>query len=157
MTRRAASVDDAQREAIGLLRQALHRFTGAERRHRRRYQRHDGLLPLGNLRALFLLMTEEEATAGALAREAALTPGGATSMIADLEAAGLVERRRDPQDRRVTWVSLTDQGRDEVATKEAQWRRSLTEAFVDVPDEDLVAASRVLERLAALFDDLTEP
>jgi MarR family transcriptional regulator, organic hydroperoxide resistance regulator len=143
---------DAQRQGLEDLRHAVQVFTAAERRLRGRYQRHGESLSYGHLRALFVLMAEQEATAGRLAREAELNPASVTAMVDQLEAQGLVERRRDVHDRRVCWISLTEQGRSEVAGKEARWRQRLADAFADTTDKDLEAASRVLERLAAVFE-----
>ena len=42
-----------------------------------------------------------------------------------------------------------------MAEQEARWRRRLAEAFADTSEADLEAASRVLERLAAVFE--TQP
>ncbi len=140
------------RPGLEQLRHAVHVFIAAERRLRGRYQRRGESLSHGHLRALFVLMEERQATAGRLAREAELNPASVTAMVDQLEAQGLVQRRRDYQDRRVCWISLTEQGRSEVAEKEARWRERLAEAFADTPDEDLKTASRVLERLAAVFE-----
>lgn len=144
-----------QREGIERLRHAMHVFIASERRLRGRYQRSGESLSQAHLRALFVLTTEHEATAGRLAREAELNSASVTAMVDQLEARGLVQRRRDGQDRRSIRVSLTDQGRSEVAEQEARWRRRLAEAFADTTDADLEAASRVLERLAAVFE--TQP
>jgi DNA-binding MarR family transcriptional regulator len=46
-----------------------------------------------------------------LARSLLLSPAGTTNRIDRLEAAGLVERRLDPDDRRSFLVRLTDAGR----------------------------------------------
>jgi DNA-binding MarR family transcriptional regulator len=51
-------------------------------------------------------------SAGELARHAELTSGAMTSRLDALEAEGLVRRLRDPDDRRVVLVELTDEGRD---------------------------------------------
>jgi DNA-binding MarR family transcriptional regulator len=137
---------------IERLRHSVHVFSAAERRLRSRYQRSSESLSHGHLRALFVLMAEREATAGRLAREAELNPASVTAMVDQLEARGLVQRRRDTHDRRVCWISLTDEGRSEVAEKEAGWSQRLAEVFTDTSDEDLETASRVIERLAAMFD-----
>jgi DNA-binding MarR family transcriptional regulator len=50
-------------------------------------------------------------TPTALARTLMLSPAGTTNRIDRLEAAGLVERRLDPDDRRSFQVRLTDAGR----------------------------------------------
>ena len=48
---------------------------------------------------------------GALCRTAMLSSGAMTNRIDRLEAAGLVERRPDPRDRRARLVALTGRGR----------------------------------------------
>jgi MarR family transcriptional regulator, organic hydroperoxide resistance regulator len=141
-----------QRQGIEQLRRAVQLFNAAERRLRGRHQRTGGSLSYGHLRALFVLTAEDEVTAGRLAREAELNPASVTAMVDQLEGRGLVTRRRDEHDRRVCWISLTDEGRSEVAETEARWSRRLAEAFADMPDEDLDTASRVIERLAAVFE-----
>jgi DNA-binding MarR family transcriptional regulator len=150
---RTASVRDGEaRPGLERLRHAVHVFTAAERRLRSRYQRRGESMSPGHLRALFVLTSERRATVGRLAREAELNPASATAMVDQLEAQGLVQRERDVRDRRVCWISLTDQGRSKVADKEARWSQLLAEAFADITDDDLEAASRVLERLAAVFE-----
>src|SRR5688572_27524247 len=47
----------------------------------------------------------------ALARVLMLSPAGMTNRVDRLEAAGLVDRRPDPADRRSSWVVLTRAGR----------------------------------------------
>jgi DNA-binding MarR family transcriptional regulator len=153
--RLATELPPDQRHGIEHLRHAVHVFIAAERRLRGRYQRGGEALSHAHLRALFVLTTEQEVTAGRLAREAELNSASVTAMVDQLEARGLVQRRRDGQDRRTCWISLTDEGRFEVAEQEARWRRQLAEAFADTTDQDLEAASRVLERLAAVFE--TQP
>lgn len=139
-------------DAVERFWQAVHTFTAAERRLRGRHQRHGESLGIGHLRAMFFLVTATQATAGRLAREAELNPASVTSMVDQLEARGLVERRRDDHDRRVSWISLTPLGRAEVADKQARWNQRLAHAFADFSDEELLTAGRVLERLAALYD-----
>lgn len=49
-------------------------------------------------------------TAGELADANLVTTGGITQRVDKLERSGLVGRQRDPQDRRVVYVDLTDRG-----------------------------------------------
>jgi MarR family transcriptional regulator, organic hydroperoxide resistance regulator len=149
---RTSPSEGATRPGLERLRHAVHVLSAAERRLRGRYQRRGESLSHGHLRALFVLIAEGEVTAGRLARDAELNPASITAMVDQLESQGLVQRRRDDQDRRVCWISLTELGQAEVADKEARWSRRLAEAFEDMPDEDLVTASLVLERLATVFD-----
>jgi DNA-binding MarR family transcriptional regulator len=133
------------------VRHAVQVFAAAERRHRRNYQQDGDSLSLNYLQALFLLLNQGEATTGQLAAAAELKPGSATTMIDQLEQRGLVTRRRDPGDGRTTLVSLTARGRREVEENETQWRQRLAMLFDDMSDADLLAASEVLQRLAALL------
>jgi DNA-binding MarR family transcriptional regulator len=50
-------------------------------------------------------------TPSALSRLLMLSPAGMTNRLDRLEAAGLVERQPDPDDRRITVIVLTDTGR----------------------------------------------
>ena len=63
------------------------------------------------LRAIDHLYPDAELTSGQLARATLLTAGAMTILLDRLEAAGYIERRRDPDDRRRVYVTLTDDGR----------------------------------------------
>jgi DNA-binding MarR family transcriptional regulator len=139
-----------QRLALQRLRRALHNLTSAERLLQGRYQRRSEPFSLAHRRALFALRVGPMA-AGQLAREAQLNPTTMTTMIDELEAHGLVQRQRDAHDRRVWWISLTEEGRAEVSETETRWNNSLSEAFADTSDQDLEVAIGVLERLTTLW------
>ena len=70
---------------------------------------------------LLVLWQDGERTMGEIANRLALPPGGVTPIVERLEAAELVVRRRDEDDRRVVHVALTKNGADlEQAGFEAQ-------------------------------------
>ena len=76
-----------------------------------------------------------------------------TVLVRVMEESGLVERRGDPSDKRVTLVSLTVAGASYVRAR----RRAGVEAFVRLIDEltddeaeALTAALPALQRLATL-------
>jgi MarR family transcriptional regulator, organic hydroperoxide resistance regulator len=145
-------------ESYDGVRRSLARVLAAERRLRgREQQSRKGGVSHTHVRAMFHLLAEGEATAGTLAKVAELNPASVTAMIDHLEAAGLVVRRRDEQDRRQCWVSLTDAGRSQVQEKEAGWRARMAAAFADVTDEELAAASKVLDRVASVMEGLADP
>jgi DNA-binding MarR family transcriptional regulator len=52
------------------------------------------------------------ATPADLARRSLITPATVTGIVDTLEKAGYVTRERDTTDRRVTWVVITDAGRE---------------------------------------------
>jgi DNA-binding MarR family transcriptional regulator len=142
---------------LARFREAVYRVSAAERKVATRYKRARGALSTGRVQALNVLLREEEATAGTLAREAGLSPNSITVMLEQLERSGVVTRRRDDADRRVSWVSLTDKGRAELADVRAQWDVAFAEGFADVAASDLEVASAVLERLAEVFTDFEAP
>ena len=74
---------------------------------------------------LLVLWQNGERTMGDIATRLALPPGGVTPIVERLEAAKLVVRRRDEDDRRVVHVTLTESGTKlEEAATEAQRRVS---------------------------------
>lgn len=119
--------DDARITSFGLLMEANSQLT-------RRFDRslHDNcdigiawfevLLRLGRSPDNRLTMSE-------LARQLAITSGGATRLVDRVEAAGYIERCACPEDRRVQWVGLTESGRDKLAESYAQHVADLEEEF----------------------------
>jgi DNA-binding MarR family transcriptional regulator len=59
-----------------------------------------------DMRCLDLIARLGPMTAGKLAEETALSTGAVTFMLDRLEAAGMVTRRRDTEDRRRVWVEI---------------------------------------------------
>ena len=95
-----------------------------------------------------------ELQAGELALAARLAPGTVTQMLDHLAESGHVERARSETDRRVVVSRLTAQGRRRVAAKRELWQSRWEAALAGVETDELRAATRVLERLGAVFEDL---
>jgi DNA-binding MarR family transcriptional regulator len=91
--------------------------------------------------------------AGELALAARMTPGTVTQMLDHLAEAGHVERVRSKTDRRVVVSRLTPQGRRKIEAKRKAWQSRWEAALAGVETDDLRAATRVLERLGAVFED----
>jgi DNA-binding MarR family transcriptional regulator len=91
--------------------------------------------------------------AGELALAAQLTPATVTQMLDHLAACGHVRRARSEADRRVVVSQLTEQGERKVAAKRSLWQERWEAALGDVDAEELRTATRVLERLNAVFED----
>jgi MarR family transcriptional regulator, organic hydroperoxide resistance regulator len=147
-------VDERLSTTLDDLRVAMGELFGAERRLRGREQQQPRDLTASQLRALFVVGKSTEVTAGELARSADLNPASVTAMLDQLEANGIVERRRPPHDRRVCMVSLTDKGRSIVDEERSRWQALWERGFGDLSEEDLVAALHVMRRMIALLDGL---
>src|SRR4051794_16063145 len=83
-----------------------------------------------------------------LAARLGIVPRSATSVVDDLEAAGLVARQPDPNDRRATLVDLTPDGRQILTTlREKRRDVMLTQLSRLTPTEQRTLAT-LLQRLA---------
>jgi DNA-binding MarR family transcriptional regulator len=112
-----------------------------------------GQLSHAQCELLFELEERGELSAGELACAAQLTPATVTQMLDHLAEGGHVERARLERDRRVVVSRLTPVGRREIEAKRAKWQGRWEQALADVDAEELRAATRVLTRLRAIFED----
>jgi DNA-binding MarR family transcriptional regulator len=137
------------------LRLAMGELFGAERRLRGREQQQQPRgLTYSQLRALLVLEKSVEVTAGDLAKSADLNPASVTAMLDQLEANGIVARRRDASDRRMCIVSLTDAGRAIVEDKRSRWQALWEEHLADLSEQELTAALRVMRTMTKLIDGM---
>ncbi|HSZ12513.1 MAG TPA: MarR family transcriptional regulator [Solirubrobacteraceae bacterium] len=101
---------------------------------------------------LIELRERGELSAGDLAAAARLTPATVTQMLDHLADSGHVERARSPTDRRVVVTRLTPKGANKIEAKRAAWQSRWEQALAGVDADDLRGATRVLQRLAAMFE-----
>jgi DNA-binding MarR family transcriptional regulator len=91
--------------------------------------------------------------AGELAEVVGASAATVSGMLDNLCAAELVERSRSEADRRLVVVKLTRRGKRKVEARKAVWRRRWEEALEGVDEEELRVASRVLDRIGAIFTE----
>jgi DNA-binding MarR family transcriptional regulator len=145
------------RTSIEELRHTLTQMSAAERRLRSRDHAQPGELTVAQIRSLAALGREREMTAGQLARSAELKPATVTVLLDHLEEAGIVQRHRSTEDRRVCNVSLTPKGWQRLERKLAGWQARWEEELHDVSDADLATAMRVMRRVTELYDSVAPP
>lgn len=88
-----------------------------------------------------------------LSQSTLLTPGAMTHRINRLEAAGLVLRETDPDDRRGVWVSLSPSGID-LVDRAIETRFAEAESAVkDLPARDRAQLERILRRLLSTLEN----
>jgi MarR family transcriptional regulator, organic hydroperoxide resistance regulator len=136
------------------LRAGVNQLFASERRLRGRDHSRPGELTFAQLRTIAALGREREMTAGQLAKSAELTPATVTTILDQLEAADIVERRRSTEDRRVCNVALTPQGWELLERKLAIWQAQWAEALSEFDDEEIDTASRVIHKITGLFDSV---
>jgi DNA-binding MarR family transcriptional regulator len=155
-TRPLRRPDASISEAATELGAAFKRLMGAVRRLRGRETRHHDGLSDAQYRLLFGLRDHDRLPSRELACLADLAPATATEMLDGLAAAGLVTRVRSEQDRRVVLTSLTDRGHALLEERHAQFAPRWNAALDEFTDDELRIATRVLDRLRALFDDIAQ-
>lgn len=87
-------------------------------------------------------------TPGELTRELLVTAGNVTGIVDRLEALGLVDRRRQRDDRRVVRVRLTPRGRRLIRRAIPRHRRDVLSLLRPVPAEDLIRLRDLLGTLS---------
>ena len=120
-------------------------------KRRLREQGAAGDLTQSQTSVLLHLEKDGPATTSGLARTEAMRPQSMASVIAALEAAGLVSGAPDPKDRRQTLLSLTDACREQIRkgrTARQDWLTRTLQAQLSSQEQgELGAAVRLLERL----------
>jgi DNA-binding MarR family transcriptional regulator len=92
---------------------------------------------LTHLQVLGVLECEDAQSVGAIARALDVSLASATGIVGRMEERGLVVRGRDPHDRRIVLVELTDAGRAVRGEIEARAREGLLRRLGALDDDDL--------------------
>jgi len=89
-----------------------------------------------------------------LASEVVLTKSGLTALVDRMEAAELIERRPDPEDRRATRIHLTSAGKDKLAAASRHHRKVVRRIWTDRMSEEEAAV--IVDVLARVREGLVE-
>jgi DNA-binding MarR family transcriptional regulator len=103
--------------------------------------------------ALATIGREGPLTLGELAAREQVSPPTVTRVVGKLEDAGLVRRRQDPSDGRVSRVELSPAGRRQLDTGRTRRTAWLATRLRELPPEDLLR----LHEAAAVLERLTSP
>jgi MarR family transcriptional regulator for hemolysin len=88
-----------------------------------------------------------------LAASLSLDGSSVVRLLDGLQAAGLIERREEEDDRRAKAIVLTASGRRTVDHVESVARQIRDEALKGVSDREVETASRVLAHICRVLDD----
>jgi len=129
-----------------------HEFRETLGRVIRRLRAEGGQPPVGQMAVLGRLDREGPASTSDLAAAERMRPQSMAQTVRDLESAGLVSRRPDPDDGRRALVELTPAGLERLLTTRARregWLAGLFEhEFTAAERETLRAALPLLRRIA---------
>lgn len=105
---------------------------------------------------LFGLCDGEPRSLRDLALAADVSPATAAEMLDSLAEAGLVQRTRSTEDKRVVLTTLSHRGRAVVDERRAHYEPRFRAALKEFSEEELLTAAAALDRLREMFDELAD-
>ena len=123
---------------------------------RRRPPRHEEGFGPGMGHQLAVLAENEGVSSRELSELLDIRPSSLTEMLTRMESEGLVIRTTDPDDRRVSRVSLTDKGRELAAKMKAEHEERVARTNACFTEEEAKTFCRMCERLGAHLEALAK-
>lgn len=130
---------------------ALRRILRATEINSRELARQTGLTT-SQFIILQIIGRDGSAMPSSVAKAARLTPATVTVLVAKLERAGLVTRRRGTEDRRRNWIEITAAGREVLATSPNLLQDRFHTNFRRLENWEQALVISALERVSALLD-----
>ena len=109
-----------------------------------------------DMACLALIFSKGLATPTELARYTGLTSGATTAMLDRLEKAHLIERRRNPQDRRGTLIVLTNERTKELGDMFASGREAINRLTSSYSESELETIADYFRRLVIVWEEERE-
>ncbi|OIU70448.1 MarR family winged helix-turn-helix transcriptional regulator [Rossellomorea aquimaris] len=103
---------------------------------------------------LHKLMEVDEISQRALQREVNIDNAAVTRHLKQLEAKGMVSRRKNPDDNRITFVSLTDEGRERIASLCKEKKQFIAQMLKDFSEDEQEILSDLLMRIQQNVKDI---
>jgi DNA-binding MarR family transcriptional regulator len=103
---------------------------------------------------LHKLMEVDEISQRSLQREVNIDNAAVTRHLKQLEAKGMISRRRNPDDNRITFVSLTDDGRERIASLCQEKKRFIAQMLKDFSPDEQEMLSDLLLRIQKNVKDI---
>lgn len=88
-------------------------------------------------KALIILGRKEKITPSMLCKCLDMRKGSLTTLLDSLENMNLIFRQTDENDRRKTWVFLTEEGKNYVESQMQQYKNVITPIINSLEDEDI--------------------
>lgn len=127
----------------------------AQRQHARSVIDEQGIRPR-DMSVLYFLSEETEVTVSKIQQFIQHSPSTTSTLVANLEKAGLVTRTRSEIDNRVVFVTLTEKGQTVVAEKSLEGLPLLRRELRKLSPERLATMSGVITELQALMQNEEE-
>ncbi|GIP37421.1 MarR family transcriptional regulator [Paenibacillus sp. J31TS4] len=108
-----------------------------------------------NVILLNRLQTEGPQKISALAEHLCITSGAVTGISDKLIEAGLAERSRSAEDRRIVYLGITEKGREILVELKERRQTLLNDLFGDIPQEDIQHLIELFRHLSDKAEKLT--
>jgi len=112
-------------------------------------------LPASELEVMRLLVRAPGLSVGEVARELGLQPSNASAAIRSLQARGLLQRKPDGRDGRISRLTPTAEAQAIRRRREAAWGELLRARLRRLPAEDVAALLAAADPLRALAANLS--
>ena len=85
-----------------------------------------------------------------------LKPGSLSEVLSKMETGGLIERSRNPKDRRQLTIRLTSQGWEKARIDQEARSRFRSRAFSALTDEECESLAKMLDKIHATWEELDD-
>ncbi|PFE68481.1 transcriptional regulator [Bacillus cereus] len=106
------------------------------------------------LELILQLFEVDEISQKALQQEVNIDNAAITRHLKQLEANGMITRRKNPDDNRITLVSLTEEGRNKIQVYQEEKERFATSAFKGLSEEERDNLLTMLDRIQENIKEL---
>jgi DNA-binding MarR family transcriptional regulator len=146
-------MDDDSDLAFEILR-SLRRILRKVSQHSRNLSREVGLTvpQLLCMRAIRDGGSNGRVTAATVSQRVRLSPPTVSRIVERLERAGLISRKRDHEDRRRVWISLTDNGRERLAESPTPLQEEFLARIGALPRGERQALLTSLEKIVEMME-----
>ncbi|MHC4840327.1 MAG: MarR family winged helix-turn-helix transcriptional regulator [Planctomycetota bacterium] len=154
-TPKAGELSTAERARVGMWIR-LARCSNLALRELRAKLRDDCTMPQFDVLAQ-LCRDEQGLTFSALSERLLVTAGNLTGIVDRLEKQGFVRRETNPQDRRQTFIRVTDKGQEYADFIIPRHEQDIIELFKDMPDNTVMNLRSDLDQLVRMLDQRPHP
>lgn len=126
--------------------QVLHQFKGLTNQISPKFERCTGI-SASRFELLSQLYKVDEINQSTLQKLVNIDGAAITRHLKQLEASGMVTKRRNPEDNRVIFVSLTDEGRERIIEYRKENMGFVKQMLHDFTSEEVDALNDMLKRM----------
>ncbi|WP_413366375.1 MarR family winged helix-turn-helix transcriptional regulator [Lysinibacillus sp. 3P01SB] len=110
-------------------------------------------MSLSRFEVLYQLVQTEEINQSTLQKSVNIDNAAITRHLKQLEAEGMVTRRKNPCDNRETFVRLTQEGRQRIGSCQSDKASFIHQMFRNFDEKELQQLAKLLERIQQNIDE----